>query len=91
MNNFHDSHPLITVAAIGAIAGLGKLLISNEPITIRLAVGRAISSSLLGVSAGTVMVWIPDISYTALVGLSAALASLGTSAIERLLQRFIGK
>ncbi len=73
------------MGVIGAVIGLGKLLQSGEKITIRLALGRAIVTSGLGVSAFAVLVWIPDVPKIALVGVAALLASLGESALERII------
>jgi hypothetical protein len=34
--------------------------------------------------------WVPDLTFAGQIGLAAALASLGTSALERLFQRWLG-
>lgn len=73
------------MGVIGAVIGLGKLLQSGEKISLRLALGRAIVTSGLGVSAFALLVLIPDVPKVALVGVSALLASLGESAVERIL------
>lgn len=92
MSNTTDlaaSHPLITVALVGLLTGVGQLMASTEVLTARIVIGRALSSAALGVSAGVALAWMPALPFEALVGLSAAVASLGTSGLERLLQRFI--
>ena len=87
--DYAASHPLITVATVGLLTGVGQLLASREVLTWRIIVGRALSSAALGVSAGAALAWLPALPFEALVGLSACIASLGTSGLERLLQRFI--
>lgn len=74
----------------GLLIGLGKLLSSNEELTLRLILGRAITSSGLSLGAGIALLKIPDIPIIALIGLSALIASLGTSALEKLLQHYLG-
>jgi hypothetical protein len=79
-----------TLSAVGAVVGLGKLIVSTEPITIRAAVGRSIVSGGIGLAAASAVIIVPGLSIAAQIGLGALLASLGTSALERLLQRFTG-
>lgn len=90
----NEEHRLLTAAAsmalIGAIIGLGKLLQSRERLTWRLAIGRAITTSALAVAAFSVLAWIPGISIYAVIGMGALLASLGESFIEKLINRSIG-
>ncbi len=71
------------IGVMGAVIGLGKLLQSGEKITVRLALGRAIGTSALGMSAFAFLAWIPDVPNIALVGIAALLASMGESAVER--------
>lgn len=78
------------LAAIGALVGVGQLLLSKDKLTLRLALGRAITSGGLGASAAAVMVWLPDLPPVAIAGLAAALSSLGTTGLERLLQKYLG-
>ncbi len=73
------------VGFFGAIVGLGKLLQSGEKITFRLAMGRSIVTSCLCMSAFALLVWIPDVPKVALLGVAAVLASLGESALERII------
>jgi len=85
------SHPLIWMLIIALIAGFGKLLASQDKLTWRLVVGRALSSGALGVTASTALIWYPEMDPIAMTGLAALLASLGTSGLERLFQSFWGK
>lgn len=75
----------------GVLVGIGQLLASPEKITWRIAIGRALSSAGLGASSSAVLLWAPDLPMTAQFGLAAMIASLGTSGLERLFQRFIGR
>lgn len=77
-------------AIVGMAVGLGQLLASQEMLTTRIIVGRALSTGGLGTVAGVVVVWIPELSFAGQIGVAAALASLGTSALERVFQRVIG-
>lgn len=76
-------------ALIGALIGLGQLLGSSEPLSRRIVVGRALSTGGMAMAAGAVLVWVPELPLIGKIGVAAALASLGTSGIERLLQRVL--
>lgn len=82
--------PILWIALAGLLTGLGNLLASVEKLTWRIVVGRAISSAALGASAGFGLQFAPEMPFPALVGLSCILASLGTSGLERLLQKWTG-
>ena len=75
---------------IGALTAFGQLLASNEKLTPRIILGRALTSVGLSVSAGALMLWFADPHPLALIGVSAGLASLGTSFLERLVQKKLG-
>lgn len=77
-------------AAVGVAIGLGQLLASREVLTVRIIIGRALSTGGLAMAAGIALVWLPDLPLVAQIGVAAALASLGTSGLERLFQRWIG-
>lgn len=81
----HTSSLLPAVFA-ALLAGMGTLLASEEKLTWRIVLGRALSSAALGAAAGTVFLWFPNAPTAALVGVAASLASLGTSGLEKLLQ-----
>lgn len=86
-NRFTDLLPL---ALTGALIGIGQLLASTERLTLRIIIGRAVSSGGLAVAASSIQLWYPGISTSALVGVSAVAASLGTSFLERTAQKFLG-
>lgn len=72
---------------VGILTALGQLLASDEKLTPRIIIGRALSSVGLSVSAGAVLLWFTDAHPLALIGVSAGLASLGTSFLEKLIQK----
>lgn len=72
---------------IGISIGLGQLLASQERLTPRIVVGRSLSTGGLAMAAGLVLVWVPDLPLIGQIGVAAALASLGTSGLERAFQR----
>lgn len=78
------------LALIGAGIGLGQLLASKETLTTRLVVSRAITSGALGMAAAAIISFIPTLPFAAQMGLAATFASLGTSALERIVQRITG-
>lgn len=84
-----EAKTLLTMLLVGVISAIGNLLTCGEPISWRHALGRCITSGILAMAAGSVLVWLPNLSELALIGLSAAFASAGTSALERLLQKYI--
>lgn len=86
----NDTKLIGSLAAAGALLGIGQLLASGDRLTWRIAAGRAIVSGGLGVAAGSAHAYLPELSLTATIGLACLLVSLGTSGIERLFQRFIG-
>ena len=79
----------IIFSAIGISIGLGQLLASNEQLTPRIIIGRALSTGGIAMASGAVLVWIPDLPLIGQIGIAAVLASLGTSGLERVFQRVI--
>lgn len=75
---------------VGVLTALGQLLASNEKLTLRIILGRALTSIGLSVSAGALLLWMTAPHPLALIGLSAGLASLGTSFLEKLMQKKLG-
>ena len=78
------------VPFMGAVIGLGQLLGSNEVLTSRIILGRAISSAGIAVAAASILVWVPDLPPVALAGVAGLAASLGTSFLEKLVQKLMG-
>jgi hypothetical protein len=75
------------LAGIGAAIGLGKLLNSDEKITARLVIGRAVVNAGIGAAAGAGTLLFPSADPIVLYGLAAGLASLGTSGVEMVLRK----
>lgn len=83
---------LYTLIVIGALIAIGKVLTSNEPITLRLFVGRMILGSAVSLAAGGLLIQFPDISPVAINGVGAALGIAGYQAVEMWLRsRAAGK
>lgn len=74
---------------VGISIGVGQLLASNEVLTPRIVLGRALSTGGIAMASGAVLVWIPDLPLLGQIGIAAVLASLGTSGLERVFQRVI--
>lgn len=82
-----------TIAILGLagfIAGIGTLLASKEKLTLRIVLGRAISSVALGMTSSVTLLWFPNISLETKIGIACGIASLGTSGLERLYQVWKG-
>lgn len=75
---------------LGILVGLGQLLASKEQLTWRIVGGRCLSTMGLSMAAGVVLLAFPAVPPLAQIGVAAALASLGTSGLERLVQRVVG-
>jgi len=80
------THALL-LTFVSLLFGLGGILRSKEKQSWRIIVGRCLTSAGLGMSAGAVLVFFPTVPLVAQMGVAAALASLGTSALERVIQR----
>ena len=78
------------MSMIGIITALGQLLASEEKLTCRIIIGRTLSSVGLAISSGAVMLWFTNPHPLALIGVSAGVASLGTSFLERIIQKKLG-
>lgn len=89
-DKFSPLEAFLGMTLTGVIIGLGQLLGSNEELTPRLIIGRACTSAGLALVAGLALIQIPDIPIVALIAMSALIASLGTSFLERFLQNYLG-
>jgi hypothetical protein len=91
VNNYSEAAKAVgALGAAGLVVGLGQLLASEERLTRRIIVGRAMSSAGLGAASAGVLAWIPDLPLVAQLGIACAMASLGTSGLEKLFQRITG-
>ncbi len=80
----------VWLPALGAFIGVGKLLVSDVALCPRVIAGRAITSGGIGLAAGASLIAFPDMNPVALAGVAASLASLGTSFLEKFIQRLLG-
>lgn len=88
--NWRDEIELALVFwLIGATIGVGQHLLSPDPLSWRIAIGRALSTGGLAVVAGTVLVMHPTMSPLSQMGIAAGIASLGTAALEMVFLRYI--
>lgn len=74
---------------IGATIGVGQHLFSSDPLSWRIAIGRALSTGGLAVVAGSMLILHPTLSPLAMMGIAAAIASLGTAALEMVFLRYV--
>ncbi len=82
---------LITLLIVGGLIGMGRLLVSNEPLSWRMIIGRTILGSATSIVAGLILIQFPDISPVALVSIACALGILGSTYIEEYLKKNINK
>lgn len=80
---------LSALGGVGALIGFGQLLLSDEKITLRRALGRGIVTGGLSVGSASILILIPGLPTVALVGLAAAIGSMGAAGLERLMQPII--
>ena len=76
---------------IGVLTAIGQILQSTTPITWRIAVGRCITTGGIAIVAGAALAIFPDLPLIAQLGIAAALASLGSSGIEVVLQKVLNR
>jgi hypothetical protein len=81
---------VLSLGVIGALIGLGKLLDSTEPVSLRKAAGRAIVTSGLSMSGALILLVFPSTPILVVLGAGAALASLGTSFLESVISKRVG-
>lgn len=84
------STKLGVLAGVAIVAGLGKLLASQDKLTWRVVIGRVLTSAALGVAASLLLVLFPSMPLEAQLGAAAALSSLGVSALEAVFNRVMG-
>lgn len=87
---FNWLEAILGMSLTGLLIGLGQVLVSEEKLTARIVIGRALSTVGLSLVAGLILIRIPDASLPVIIGLSALLASLGTSGLERFIQHYLG-
>jgi len=68
---------------VGAALAVGKLLASDEVLSLRLVVGRALVGAIMSLPAGLILLTVPDIHPLALVALGAGIGIAGEQALEK--------
>ncbi|MGO4154331.1 phage holin family protein [Cupriavidus sp. YAF13] len=76
---------------MGALVGVGKLLVSNDPITPRVILGRALLGAATSMVAGVGLAQFPDLPPMALYGIGCALGIVGSQYLELWLKRWMNK
>lgn len=76
-----------TLAFIGALIAIAKTLDSDEPLTPRRMIGRAILGSAVSVVAGAALIQFPNIHPLAVNGIGAMLGILGYQSVEMWLHK----
>lgn len=80
----------IVFAVVGIFFTVGQLLLSKEVLTVRIVIGRCMVTAGVAMAAGMVLLIFPGAPLIAQIGVAAALGALGTSLLERLIQRILG-
>lgn len=75
-------------AVIGMVIGFGQSKAKKETDT-GVIIGRSITVGGLAMAAGMILIWVPELPRVGQIGVAAALASLGTSGLERIILRWI--
>ena len=87
---FTPLEALFGMVMTGLVIGLGQILTSDEQLTTRLIIGRALSTVGLALTSGLLLLYSTEADILVLIGASALTASLGTSFLERILQKYLG-
>lgn len=87
---FASIYQSVMLAFVGVMLSIGKHLSQRQPWEWPVVIGRAICSGGIAMSAGAVLVWVPDLPMIGQIGIAAALASIGVSGVEQLLARIVG-
>lgn len=69
---------------LGSVVSVGRDMQARYPEPIRIVIGRAISTGILALGAGSALAIIPGLPLLALLGIAATLASLGAGFLERI-------
>lgn len=76
---------------IGASLSASRMMGDGAGHPRRVIIGRALSNGGVSMSAGAVLVWVPDMPWLAQIGVAAFLGTIGTAGIERLLVKYLGR
>jgi len=76
---------------VGAIIGMGQMLVADKDHKVRQILGQGLVSGGLGASSGALLLLIPDAPILAVLGASAAIASVGYKLLEQMLYKYLSK
>jgi hypothetical protein len=82
---------ILMIIVIGGLIGMSKLLVTKEPLSARLIIGRTILGAATSLIAGVVLLQMPNIPPLALVGIASGLGILGSTFIEEYLKKNVDK
>lgn len=81
----------LAFSGIGVLIALGQILQTKDPITLKVAIGRCITTGGIALVAGATLTLFPGIPFIAQIGIAAMLASLGNSGLELLIHRLFNR
>lgn len=81
----------LAFAGVGVLIALGQILQVKEPVTLKVALGRCITTGGIALVAGATLTLFPGIPFIAQIGIAAMLASLGNSGLELLIHRMFNR
>ena len=81
----------VVFIGIGVAIALGQILQTKEPVTMKEALGRCITTGGLALVAGVAVQLFPGIPFIAQIALASMLASLGNSGLEMLIHRLLNR
>lgn len=79
------------LAALGVAIATGKILASGEKTTWRKVLGSSIAHAGLAAGATAILIWFPNASPAAVVGLGVFIATLGVKGLQNLIAAWRGK
>lgn len=80
---------LYLAGSLGAVIGVGKLLITGVPLRVPLVIGHAVVSGGISLAGLSILAVIPGMSFQASVGIASAMAVSGTVLLEKLVNRIL--
>lgn len=81
---------IVTLAVVGAVLTIGKLLADGEKLNIKRMVGRVIVGSGLSMAAASILTLYPDLPVVGLVGVASVLSTLGVHFLEDIVSKKFG-
>jgi hypothetical protein len=84
-----DWYFILVVTGMGALIGIGQLLDSDERLTWKIIMGRAMVSGGLAACSPLILVWLPHLPQTVEFAFAALLASLGASGLQLIVAKFL--